>query len=358
MQIRRGLLASFFLFTLNSSPIAEAQDTGVPVAVASAEVRDILEVIKLNGSVSARRNARLSVATAGLVTGLDLDEGDPVKAGDILLRMDDELARQQYQAARAVQNEASRALTDAQRRLAEAQELAPKQSIAKTVVKDLAAEVAQDEAILDRARAEAGYRDGLLQRHQLKAPFAGVITSREIELGEWAVPGQTAFTLVSTDEMRLDFQAPEDYQGKLTKGQPLTFKLGSGRTGQHQAMVSATVPISDSQSRTFLVRAVTQQPLDGMLPGMSAKAEIRLPTGEKGVTVPRDALLRYADGRQIVWIVERENNRPVAAERLVQTGLVFDGEVEIRSGIAEGDTVVIKGNEALRNGLALSITKQ
>ena len=74
--------------------------------------------------------------------------------------------------------------------------------------------------------------------------------------------------------------------------------------------------------------------------------------------MPRDALLRYADGRQIVWIVERENNRPVAAERLVQTGLVFDGEVEIRSGIAEGDTVVIKGNEALRNGLALSITKQ
>lgn len=358
MQTRRGLWAFLSLFMLTCSPIAHAQDAGVPVAVASAEVRDILEVINLNGSVSARRNARLSVATAGLVTGLELDEGDHVEAGETLLRMDDELARQQYQAARAVQKEASRALSDAQRRLAEAQELAPKQSIAKTVVKDLAAEVAQDEAILDRARAEAGYREGLMQRHQLKAPFAGVITSREIELGEWAVPGQTAFSLVSTDEMRLDFQAPEDYQGKLKKGQSLTFNLGSGRTGQHQAIVSATVPISDSQSRTFLVRAITKQPVDGMLPGMSARAEIRLPTGKQGITVPRDALLRYADGRQIVWIVERVNNTPVAAERLVQTGLVFDGEVEIRSGIAESDTVVIKGNEALRSGLALSITNR
>jgi len=358
MQQQWGLLATFCLSVLIHSPVGSSEETRAPVAVVSAQTRDILKVIQLNGSVSARRNAQLSVVIAGLVTRLDLDEGDHVETGDVLLQMDEELARQQYLAAHAIETEASHALADARRRLAEAQELVPKQSIAKTLVKDIAAEVAQDEAVMERARAETGYREGLLERHQLKAPFAGVITSREVELGEWIVPGQAAFTLVSTQQLRLDFQAPEDYLGKLQEGQTLTFSLADGRTGRHQATVSATVPASDSQSRTFLVRAVAEQKVTGMLPGMSARAEVRLPTGEQGITVPRDAVLRYADGREVVWVVELENGSPAAAERVVQTGLAFDGEVEVRSGIAEGETIVVKGNEALRNGLAISVTKE
>ena len=358
MYQRRGLLATLCLALLVPIPAVIGQDAGAPVAVVKAQARDIVEVIQLNGSVSARRNAQLSVATAGLVTQLDLDEGAHVQAGEVLLGLDAELARQQYQAAHAVEKQAGRALDDARRRLAEAQELAPKQSIAKTVVKDLAAEVAEDEAALERARAEAGYRAGLLERHQLKAPFAGVITNRQAELGEWIVPGQAAFTLVSTDQLRLDFQAPEDYQGKLRSGQTLQFSLGGASTGPHRATISATVPASDSQSRTFLVRALAESTLAEMLPGMSARAEVRLPTGQRGVTVPRDAVLRYADGRQIVWLVETANGSTVAAERLVKTGLVFDGEVEIRSGVVEGDTVVVKGNEALRNGLTVSVNNR
>ncbi|TDG15443.1 efflux RND transporter periplasmic adaptor subunit [Seongchinamella unica] len=355
MLQRRGLPATLCLFLFIVTPLANGQGEGAPVAIASAQARDIVEVIQLNGSVSARRNAQLSVATAGLVSRLELDEGDQVKAGQVLLALDAELARQQYRAAMAAQTQASRALADARRRLAEAEELAPKQSIAETVVRDIAAEVAEDEAALDQARAEAGYREGLLDRHQLKAPFAGVITARQVELGEWIVPGDAAFTLVSTDQLRLDFQAPEDYQGKLQTGQPLEFSLG-GRPGRHPATVSATVPASDAQSRTFLVRALPDRAVAGMLPGMSVRAEVRLPTGQRGITVPRDAVLRYADGRQIVWVVEREEGRTVASERRVRVGLAFDGEVEIRSGISAGDSVVIEGNEALRNGLAVAVT--
>ena len=77
------------------------------------------------------------------------------------------------------------------------------------MVKDIASEVAEDQAVLDKASAEAGYRQGLLQRHQLIAPFAGVITARHAELGEWIVPGNAALTLVSTEQLRLEFQAPE-----------------------------------------------------------------------------------------------------------------------------------------------------
>lgn len=358
MYQRRVLLHLLCLCLLLPFPAARGQDGGAPVTVAQAQTNEIVELIQLNGSVSARRNAQLSVAIAGLITRLDLDEGDRVEAGQVLLELDAELARQQYQAAHALEIQATRALADARRRLAEAQELAPKQSIAETVVRDIAAEVAEDEAALDRARAEAAYRAGLLERHQLKAPFDGVITARQVELGEWIVPGQAAFTLVTSKQLRLDFQAPEDYQGKLHNGQTMQFSLGGGRNERFRATITATVPASNSQSRTFLVRAVAEQAVAGMLPGMSARAEVRLPTGKSGVTVPRDAVLRYADGRQIVWVVESSEGKTVAAERLVKTGLVFDGEVEIHSGVSAGETVVIKGNEALRNGLAVAVSER
>ena len=83
---------------------------------------------------------------------------------------------------------------------------------------------------------------------------------------------------------------------------------------------------------------------------MSARAELRIGSGEQGITVPRDAVLRYADGRMILWVVDEKEGVPTAAERRVQTGFTFDGRVEIRSGLKAGEQVVVKGNEALQNG--------
>jgi multidrug efflux pump subunit AcrA (membrane-fusion protein) len=91
-----------------------------------------------------------------------------------------------------------------------------------------------------------------------------------------------------------------------------------------------------------------------MLPGMSVHAEVKLDAGRRGIVVPRDAVLRYADGRAVVWVAETVNGEDRAAERLVQTGLSFDGLVEITGGISAGERVVIAGNEALRGGQPLA----
>ena len=92
-----------------------------------------------------------------------------------------------------------------------------------------------------------------------------------------------------------------------------------------------------------------------MLPGMSARAHFRMDTGKRGITVPRDAVLRYSDGRVIVWVVQDGNGQPTAAERRVAAGLSFAGRVEIREGLSAGERVVIKGNESLRSGQAVTI---
>ncbi len=83
---------------------------------------------------------------------------------------------------------------------------------------------------------------------------------------------------------------------------------------------------------------------------MSVRAVLRLGTDREAEVVPRDALIRYPDGRTIVWVARVDGDRYVVSERLVRTGLVFDGSVEILDGLAVGERVVIRGNEALRDG--------
>lgn len=354
MHLRPGLTAAV-LSLLICPQAALSERAAAPVVVAPVAETEISEVLQLTGTVTALRDAQLSVATPGLVTALHVDAGDHVNQGDPLLEMDGELARLQYEAARATQEQSARALADAQRRLAEARSLAPKQSIAETVVKDIAAEAAEDEAALQRARAETGYRKGVLDRHRLSAPFAGVIRERAVELGEWVAPGRPILSLVSTQELRLDFQVPEDYLARVRAGQAMRFSLGAERQQLYAGSVSTTVPVTDPTVRTFLARVEAAEPVPGMLPGMSAQGELRLDTGRVGITVPRDAILRYNDGRLVVWVTEESGGEIIAAERLVKVGASFDGRVEILSGLAQGDRVVVKGNESLRSGQALEI---
>jgi RND family efflux transporter MFP subunit len=335
---------------------ALAQDKGgVPVEVAAARSADLARIVQLTGTVTARHAAPLSVSTSGLVVELAVDAGDQVEQGDVLLQLDPELATHQYDSARAEQTRAERALEDARRRLAEARTLAPQRSIAETVVRDLAAEVAEDEAALQQAKANTGYRKGILDRHQLRAPFSGVISNRSVDLGQWVTPGQAVLGLVSAEQLRLDFQVPEDHLGRIQVGDPVQFSLGAAKEQHYAGTVLTTVPVTDPAVRTFLLRVQPDDAIAGMQPGMSARARFRMGTGERGITVPRDAVLRYSDGRVIVWVIQDDNGQYNAIERRVAAGLSFDGLVEVREGLSAGERVVVKGNESLRSGQAVRV---
>jgi RND family efflux transporter MFP subunit len=343
------------LWTALGTGIASAQGVALPVEVAAVETRLINRVVQVTGSVTAARESRLSVATSGLVTALHVDAGTRVKVGDLLLELDPELAQLQWRSARAGAEQARNALTDARRRLQEAEALAPQQSIAETVVRDLAAEVAEDEAALHRAEAEAGYRQGVLERHQLKAPFSGVVSAKLTELGEWVIPGQPVLELVATDQVRLDFQVPEDFLADVATGTPVKFILNADASRVFEGKVATVVPVADPNARTFLLRVHAAAGNYRMLPGMSAQAELALSTGREGLVVPRDAVLRFPDGRSVVWLVRGSALGAMAEERRVETGLAFDGMVEIREGLEDGATVVVQGNAALQEGQQVMI---
>lgn len=350
-------LSCYLLFILCfCSPTLSAQQGAAVPVVASPVARDaIARTLKLSGTVTAYQAAELSVSVQGLVTVLNVDAGDRVEAGQVLLELDDDLANYQHQASAAAVAQSERALSDARRRLEEALRLAPQQSIAETAVRDLEAEVQEDEAALDQARATAGYRKGLLERHQLTAPFAGVITRRETELGEWVSPGQAVLGLVATDKLRLDFQAPEDHLGDIRVGQAVRFSLGGDSARNYPGTVSAVVPVTDPTARTFLLRVSPDAAIDGMKPGNAVRALLSLPTGGEGLSVPRDAVLRHADGRIVVWVIEETDTGPTVREQRIETGHHFNGRVEVLNGLSAGQQVVVRGNERLRPNQAVEL---
>ncbi len=332
-------------------------DDRPPVLVTVEPVREteIREELRLTGTVTADRASNLSPATSGLVTTLKVDAGSRVKSGELLMELDLELARWQARDAEAAVRAARVSLEDAQRRLEEARALAPQQSIAKTLVHDLAAEVAQDEAALQQAEAEAGYRTAILDRHQLRAPFDGVIAAKLTEVGEWVVPGDAVLELVGIQDLRVDFPVAEKYLGRVQPGTSVTFTTGFASHAPHTGTVATVVPVSDPAVRTFLLRVDPDDQEAKFSPGMSAHGRVELDAGRRAPVVPRDAIIRYPDSRVIVWIVEKGENGAIAMERLVETGLAFDNLVEIRSGLEPGTSVVVRGNEALQVGQPVTI---
>jgi RND family efflux transporter MFP subunit len=344
-----------FLALGHAIPGVAQERRTAPVQVAIAEEMPVLEELEFAGSVSALRASSLSPATAGLVSVLLVDAGDQVEAGEVLLRLDDELARFQLASDESAARRAEQAAADARRRLAEARELVKKQTIAETAVRDLESEVIEDEAELARARAVSGLSRATLERHTLRAPFGGVISNRSTDLGEWVTPGASVLGLVSTEQLTVDLQVSEVFLGRIDRGQALELRFAGG--GVVPAHVAAAVPVTDPTARTFLVRARADEQHEAMTPGVSVTASMALDTGRRGVAVPRDAVLRYSDGRSVVWVVETGDGLERSVRRLVQTGLAFDGRIELRSGVNPGEQVVVVGNEALRDDQPVRVVR-
>jgi membrane fusion protein, multidrug efflux system len=328
---------------------------GVPVRVDVVAEQPIQRIIELTGTVMSPRFARLSAATAGLVTDLQVDVGSQVEKGDLLIELDRVLAHSQWQSAAAGSDIARLAAEDAERRLQEARALIPQKSIAESVVRDLEAEVAQDAADLQRARAETAYAKGVLDRHQLRAPFSGVVSAKETELGEWVTPGQPVLTLVATQGLYMDFPVSEDYLMDVSLETPVTYNLGDNSRDARPGVITTTVPVTDPGARTFLLRVQPRETDPRMFPGMSARAQLTLATGRRGLTVPRDAILNYPDGRVVVWVIQEDAEGTRVSETLVKTGIVFDGKVEIIEGLTANARVVVQGNEALQNDQQVTI---
>lgn len=346
-RLRQLLCTALCLLPL----VTYANDT-TPVSTTRPQQSAIAETLRLSGSLTAERQALLSPRVDGLVAQVLVDAGSEVKQGDILLKLDPAIARQQYAQSQAATAEAKAARNEAQRLVTEAESLRQKNYISESELANRKSNLALAEAALVAAQAAERTALEQLRRHDLPAPFSGVISAKSTEAGEWINRGTSVLELVALDRVRLDVKVPQERFSEVSASSPVEVIPDLFPGQRLPGKISAIVPVSDPEARAFLVRVVVDAQALDLLPGTSATAVIGL-NGNDGqkLLIPRDALLLHPDGGYSVFVVENG----VAKRHQVRIGQQSQSGVSILEGLPANADVVIRGNEVLRDGQAVTV---
>lgn len=327
------------------------------VTVATIESSPMPERLALSGTLTAERDAGLSARVDGLIELILVDAGDRVSAGQIVLRLDATLARAALERAAAATAQARARHDEAQRRADEAQRLVADAHLPRTELAVREAALAEAEAALSAARAAEREQAELVERHSLPAPFDGVITARHVDAGEWVSRSDAVLDLVDLSSVRLDVRAPQERFSAITADTTVDIIPDTAPDTVLNGRIVARVPVG-GEARTFLVRVVADAPDASLFPGTSATAQFHLPaTRGETVQVSRDALLRHPDGGYSVFVVRADGDGHVAERRAVRLGRDGADRVEVLDGVRAGESIVIRGNEALRDGDPVDIAE-
>jgi len=329
--------------------LMSAAQAQTPVRVASPVTAESAETLRLTGNFTARRQVSLSPQLAGRVERTQVDVGDRVDQGDLIALLDTRLAELQANRAEALRDEAVARMGEARRLAEEGRRLIGSQFLPDTEVRAREAGVAFAEAALRRAEADLAIEQEQLARHQIRAPFAGVISARLVEQGDWVEPGRAVVELVQTNELWLEVRVPQAYWRQLSQGEINIAARADAVPGVDlEADIAALVPVSDPAARTFLLRLRVEDPAGDLTPGMSAQVELGLKASAPKTRIPRDALLRQPDGTALIWLLPEDGDQ--VRRQVVNVRRWIDDQAELVEVLPEGFRVVIRGNEALSEG--------
>jgi membrane fusion protein (multidrug efflux system) len=314
----------------------------VPVEVTAVTARALADSTTTVGTLRASESVMLRPETAGRIVALPFREGQPVAAGTVLVELDNAI-----QKAELLQAQANRDLAQSNQRRAE--ELFGKAFVARSALDEAAAN-------LKAAEAQVALAEARLARTRIRAPFAGTAGIRSVSVGDFVKEGQDLVNLEDIDRLKVDFRLPEADAPKLAAGQPLRVESDTVPGRRFEARVSAIDPQIDAAGRSLRVRAELVNRERLLRPGMFVRVTLDFATRDGVLLVPEAALVPFGS-EQFVFRLAADAADPQAppkAERVpVAIGVRRDGLVEIRSGVAAGDRVVVAGQLKLRPGAAV-----
>ena len=317
---------------------------GVEVAkVKAVRLQDDAQAV---GTLRSRQSVTLKPEVSGRVARIAFADGAAVKAGQLLVQLDDTLQRAELSQAQAQQS-------IARANLKRNQELVAQGFVATRVVEE-------SQANLQVADAQVDLADARLKRMRITAPFNGTVGLRSINLGQYVGVGDDLLNLEDTSVLTVDFRLPERYQTRLAPGQPVQVQLDALPGRNFEAKVLAVDPLLDANGRSIAVRAVMPPTSGNVLrPGMFARVLTIFSVNDAALVVPEEALVPQA-GKQYVYRLAQEGEgdaRKTVSRRVeVQLGVRRGAEVQVTNGLSVDDTVVVAGQQRLqRDGTAVKV---
>lgn len=352
-----------------------------PLEVRTAAARELTAgsggartVLNASGYVVARREATVSSKVTGKVLEVLVEEGLRVTTGQILARLDDVNTRASLQLAQAQLDAARTALEETRVRVAEAEREQARQQklvaggVATTADYDRAESTTKAlNARLTQLATEVtvAERNLTLWQHQLddtviRAPFAGIVTSKNAQPGEMISPMSSGgftrtgiCTIVDMDSLEIEIDVNESYINRVAPGQPVEATLDAYADWKIPCKVIAIIPTADRQKSTVRVRVGFDQLDPRILPEMSVKVAFRdtgasasAATATRSVLIPA-AALRQEAGRDLVFVVARGR----AERRAVSVAGTRGADTEILAGVSAGERVILEAPAGLADGV-------
>ncbi|MBP7146853.1 MAG: efflux RND transporter periplasmic adaptor subunit [Acidobacteria bacterium] len=358
-----------------------------PVQVAKVERQDVQAKVTANGKVQAQKKVDISATIAGQITQLAVNEGDAVKKGQFLLQLDPVGPRAQARSSEfsmqaLLQEQAS---AEANLRLAEdefrrADENHKAQIIsasdyqrARTTLATAEANAAATRRRVQQARASLEAASDLLAKTTVRSPIDGIVTARRVEEGEVAVigvqnsPGTVLLTISDMSVVETEMEVDEASIPSVKLGQEAVIRIDAYPNQTFQGVVTevgsspitATTGAQQTQATKFKVKIQIKNPPEGIKPGLSAQADILTGFAPDALVVPIQAL--------VVRDAPREDGKPAEAGapreqegvylldggkvefHPIETGLMGELMIEVKSGLNGGETVVTGPFQALRS---------
>jgi membrane fusion protein (multidrug efflux system) len=339
-----ALLVASLVWWLPSTPEASGPggprpsttDNRLGVRATVVESRVFQDRIFVTGTVLAQDEVHLQAEANGRLVRLSIKEGESVRKGDLLAKIND--ADLQAQLRRAELNlELARIRESRQKQLLESRAISQQDyDIVLNEVNTILAEIDLIKANIDRT--------------EIRAPFDGILGLRLVSEGSFVTVGTRLATLQNIDRIRIDFSIPERYAGQVGTGDRIRYsRQGSDKV--YDAVVTAIEPRVDPNTRTLNLRATATNPGRAILPGVFAQITYSLSQVENAILIPSEAIVPEL-GRVFVFVARSGKAQRIVVETGVRTGTM----IQITSGLTPGDTLLTTGILQLRQDLPVRIT--
>ena len=308
--------------------------------------------IEALGSARAEDGVNLTFQIDGIVKEIMFKPNQIVKKGDLLLQLDDEI-----QKADLVASKAEAELSEQNYKRAQT---------LRTQGVGAVSNVDTTAAALSSAKANVAKAQATLDLKRLIAPFSGVIGISRVDIGQFMAPGTVVATLQNVDTMRVDFSVPEQELKNLSMGQ----EVHIGASAEDYAFKGKIVGIDpkiDPASRLVSVQAQVDNSDKSLVPGQFVQVRVILPEEDNVVILPLTTVVTSLYGDYVFTVVKKEADKNAAADTaekaddlvlhqiFVKLGRRTGNNVEILSGVKDGDVVVTSGQNRLSNGMSAHI---
>jgi len=324
-----------------------------PVDVEQVPVRSLVYSVSAVGSVEAFEKVQVTARVSGAVDRVRFSEGEYAAAGQVLVEIETERYRLAVESAQAAYEKAEASKADAEAGLKRRETvttqnpgLIPGEEVEtwRTKVLTAASDVAEKRSALNQAKLN-------LSDAFVKAPIPGVIQTRTVQTGQYVQTGTVLATLVRRDPLLLRFRVPERDAARIKPGQTARFRVRED-SREFTAKVVHVAESADDSSRLVDITANIDDPSDhGLRPGSFAEITVPVSSAGQAPVIPVGAV-RPSERGFLAYVVEGDK----AVERILTLGMrSADGRVEVLSGLSGGESLVVRGSEALSNGVAVRV---